>query len=203
MIISQISFWVLLRNQLEQTSALEWLGTLSGFLCVYLAAKQHIWNWPIAIVSVLAYMILFYQYKLYGDAALQLYFLGTSIYGWYYWLKRNEDKPILSLSPSQYVTITGITILLSVLLGIFLDKFTNTDVPYMDGTCTAISFVAQFLMTRKIIQNWILWIVADVLYVPLYIYKGLALTAILYSLFLVLAIIGYLDWRRTWKATVL
>ncbi|MEJ6981008.1 nicotinamide riboside transporter PnuC [Pedobacter sp. P351] len=200
MIFCQSSFWQLVWEQLLQTSALEWVGTITGFSCVYLAARQHILNWPVAILSILAYMVLFYEYKLYGDAALQLYFLGASIYGWFYWLKREQSaKPIVSLNRMEYAGIILLIIILSVLLGIFLDKFTDTDVPYIDGTCTAISFVAQFLMTRKVLQNWLLWIIVDICYVPLYLYKNLALTAVLYTLFLALAIIGFLDWQRTWK----
>ncbi|MBC7913049.1 MAG: nicotinamide mononucleotide transporter [Pyrinomonadaceae bacterium] len=201
MILCQSSFWQLVWTQLQQTSALEWFGTITGFICVYLAARQHILNWPIAILSVIAYVIIFYQYKLYGDVILQLYFLGTCIYGWYYWLKRKEEnqKPIVSLSKPEYLKVIAATVVLSFLLGAFLDQFTDTDVPYIDGTCTAISFVAQLLMTRKVLQNWILWIVADICYVPLYLYKNLALTAVLYTLFLVLATLGYFDWKRTWK----
>lgn len=201
MIICQASYFILIRDQLIQTSVLEWLGTITGFLCVYLAAKQHILNWPVAIVSVLVYLIVFTKYKLYGDAALQVYFLGTSIYGWYYWSsnKNSCQKPIVSLSASQYLGIIVLTIFLAVLASLILNKFTDTDVPFADGTCTAISLVAQILMTRKFLQSWIFWIVVDVLYVPLYLYKNLALTAILYILYLILATMGYLDWKRTWK----
>jgi len=200
-IFSFASFWLLLRDQLTQTSALEWFGTITGFFCVYLAAKQHILNWPVAILSILAYMILFYQYKLYGDAALQLYFLLTSVYGWHYWLKGKGDKsrPVVSLNGKQYLGLIVIVLIFSVLLGSFLDRFTNTDVPYIDAACTAMSFAAQLLMTRKVLQNWILWIVVDICYIPLYLYKNLALTAVLYTLYLALAAMGYIDWKRTWK----
>src|SRR5690606_22970498 len=93
-----------LAEQFQQTTALEWLGTVTGFLCVYLAARQHILNWPISIISVAAYAILFYQSKLYGNAILQVYFFGTAIYGWYYWVKRGQDadkKPIVSFSAAE------------------------------------------------------------------------------------------------------
>jgi nicotinamide mononucleotide transporter len=202
-IFCQSSFLQLVWEQLLQTSALEWFGTVTGFFCVYLAARQNILNWPVAILSILAYMVLFYQYKLYGDAALQFYFFCTSIYGWYYWskLKESSQKPIVSLRKHEYAILTVLTVVLSFALGVFLDKFTDTDVPYIDGACTAISFVAQLLMTRKVLQSWILWIIVDICYVPLYLYKNLALTAVLYTLYLVLATMGYLDWRRTWKQT--
>ena len=203
MILLETPLWQLFWNQILQTSALEWLGTVTGFLCVYLAARQHILNWPVSIISVTVYAFLFYQFRLYGDAALQIYFLGTAIYGWYYWLKRKEQhqEPVVSLRPGGYVAVVVSVLLLSGLLGIFLDHYTNSDVPYIDGACTAVSFIAQFLMTRKVLQNWLLWILVDACYIPLYLYKELALTAVLYLLFLVLAGIGYIDWRKSWLKT--
>ena len=202
--ILESSFWQLIVKQLIETTWLEWLGTISGFACVYLAAKQNIWNWPIAIISVLAYSILFYEYKLYGDAVLQLYFLATSVYGWYYWLKRKVEhaKPIVSLTNKELLKVALAVIILTIIMGGILDRFTDSNVPYADGFCTSMSFIAQFLMTRKVLQNWILWIVVDIAYVPLYLYKDLALTTVLYIFFLVLATMGYLDWRRTYKLSV-
>ncbi|WP_257669561.1 nicotinamide riboside transporter PnuC [Parapedobacter tibetensis] len=198
-----VSFFELLVDQFRQTSALEWFGTITGFVCVYLAARQHILNWPISILSVSAYAILFYQSKLYGDAALQFYFLGTAIYGWYYWAKRDTQdmKPIVSLSTKQITGVVALTTVLAFLLGLFLSHFTDTDVPFIDGTCTALSFVAQFLMSRKVLQNWLLWIIVDICYIPLYVYKGLTLTAVLYLAFAIIAYTGYRDWRKTWIAS--
>lgn len=189
-------------DQFYQTTALEWVGTVTGFLCVYLAARQHILNWPISIISVAAYAVLFYQSKLYGNAVLQLYFFGTAIYGWYYWTKRKEDagkKPIVSFSSGEILLTILSVLVLSGIMGWFLGEYTDTDVPYIDGFCTATSFVAQFLMTRKVLQNWLLWVFVDICYVPLYIYKGFMLTSLLYVAFAIIAAMGYLDWRKTWK----
>ncbi len=203
-ILFQSTLWQAVAEQFSQTSALEWFGTLTGFACVYLAAKQHILNWPISILSVIAYAVLFYDFHLYGDAVLQFYFLGTAVYGWYYWVKRKQehDKPIVSFNFKELMLTCFSILILAALLGLFLDKFTDSTVPYIDGFCTSMSFVAQFLMTRKVLQNWILWVVVDICYVPLYIYKNLYLTAVLYILFLGLAAMGYFDWKKTWKASV-
>jgi nicotinamide mononucleotide transporter len=193
-----ISIWQHIITEIKQTSYLEWIGAFTGIYCVYLAAKQNIWNWPVAIISVLAYVVVFYKSQLYGDAGLQIYFLGTSVYGWYFWIKKKErqEKPVASLTNIAYAWIIFATIVLSLLLGLFLKTFTPTNVPYIDGFCTAISFIAQILMTRKILQNWALWIFVDFCYVPLYIYKNLYVTAILYAILLVLAWLGYVDWRK-------
>jgi len=187
--------------EFNQTTPLEWIGAVTGIACVYLAAIQNIWNWPVAIVSVLAYTIVFYKSMLYGDAGLQVYFLGTCIYGWYFWLKKKErhEKPVTSLNTKEYVLVIITTVILSILLGLFLKKFTPTNVPYIDGFCTAVSFIAQILMTRKVLQNWALWILVDICYVPLYIYKNLYVTAILYIILLVLAWMGHVDWKREYK----
>ncbi len=194
-------FFQQIASQFAQTPWLEWLGTLTGFLCVYLAAKQHIWNWPISIISVGSYAILFYEAKLYGDTVLQFYFLSTAIYGWYYWIKRREEKkkPIVKASGNQMLFCLLAIIVLTISIGYLLDSKTNSDVPYIDAFCTSVSFVAQFLMTRKILQNWLLWVFVDICYIPLYIHKDLMLTAVLYFVFAVIAWNGYRDWQKSYK----
>jgi nicotinamide mononucleotide transporter len=186
-------------QEIKQTGYLEWIGAVTGVGCVYLAARQNIWNWLIGIISVIAYMIVFYESGLYGDAGLQIYFLGTGVYGWYFWLRKKErhEKPVTSLNAKEYSLVILATLLLSALIGLFLQRF--TPLPYIDGFCTAVSFMAQLLMTRKILQNWALWVFVDICYVPLYIYKSLYVTAILYIILLVLATIGYVDWHKEYK----
>lgn len=201
MLLLDIPFYQSVIHQFLQTSWLEWLGTISGFICIYLAAKENIWNWPISIISVVSYSIIFYESKLYGDTVLQIYFLSTAIYGWYFWLKKkaSNDKPVESINGRQWIfVILGVAVLTG-LLGLFLEKNTDTDVPYIDGFCTAMSFAAQLLMTRKVLQNWIIWIIVDICYVPLYIHKHLALTAVLYFVLIILAITGFRDWRKTYR----
>ena len=188
-------------SQFHQTSWLEWVGTISGFICIYLAAKENIWNWPISIISVVTYSFVFYENKLYGDTGLQLYFLATAFYGWYFWLrkKQTDDKPIESITAKQWLFIAGGIGVLTFLLSFYLKRYTDTDVPYADAFCTAMSFTAQLMMTRKILQNWILWVIVDICYVPLYFHKHLALTAFLYFVLIILAFTGYLDWKKTYR----
>ncbi len=188
-------------QQVYQTSAIEWLATISGFLCVYLASKQHILNWPISLISVSCYLFIFDQHKLYGDATLQLYFFATGIYGWYHWNKGNlgTTKTISSLKIKEFIFILLAILFLSGAMGYILDNFTDSDVPYIDGFCTAMSLVAQFLMTRKILQTWILWIVVDICYIPLYLSKGLYLTTILYIAFTIIAAQGWIQWKKSYQ----
>ncbi len=196
-----MDYFLQLYQQFLNTSALEWIATISGFICVYLAAKQNIWNWPISIISVLTYLYIFYHNKLYGDSVLQIYFLSTAIYGWYYWNKRahSDEKPISSFNSKQMVLTIFVILILAGFIGLALDHFTDTDVPYADGFCTATSFVAQFLMTRKVIQNWLLWVFVDICYIPLYLHKDLVLTSFLYLAFAIIAWRGYIDWRKTYR----
>lgn len=201
MLLFATSFFQLIINQFEHTTWVEWLGVITGFACIYLAAKENILSWPISIISVIAYAWIFYDAKMYGDMTLQFYFLFTAFYGWYYWIRKKDtqDKPIEGLTKRGWVIAIISVLILSVLLGLFLDKFTDTDVPYEDGFCTAMSFVAQMLLTRKILHNWILWIIVDICYIPLYIYKNLNLTAIFYAFLVAIAIKGYLEWRKTYR----
>ena len=188
-------------TQFTQTSILEWVATITGFFCVYLAAKQHILNWPISIISVLIYAYIFYHSRLYGDAVLQVYFLATAGYGWYFWSRRTgqEDVPVRRFSSKQILLTLFVIALLTLLIGGLLSYFTNSDVPYIDAFCTSMSFVAQFLMTRKILQNWLLWVVVDICYIPLYIHKNLLLTAVLYLAFAIIAWKGYCAWRASYQ----
>ncbi|GAA4803880.1 nicotinamide riboside transporter PnuC [Olivibacter ginsenosidimutans] len=189
-----------LLSQIIQTSVLEWFAVVTAFACIYLATKQHILNWPISIFSVLAYAVLFYEGKLYGEMSLQGYYLFTAIYGWYYWLKRKQthQKPVVRFRAREMGLAIGLVIVFSILLGLFLHHFTDTDVAYIDGTLASISFVAQFLMTRKVLQNWLMWVVVDLLYIPLFVYKGFMLTAVLYVFLAFIAWRGYLDWKKSW-----
>ena len=183
---------------------IEWFGTITGALCVYLAAKENILNWPIAILSVITYIYIFYNAKLYGDTILQFYFLVTSIYGWYYWSygKSNSlksERPVGSLVKKDWLLIIAIQIIFSIIIGVLLDRYTDTDVPFVDSFCTVMSFIAQYLMTRKKLENWLLWIFVDIIYIPLYIHKNLLATSVLYFAFLFIALQGYIDWKKTLK----
>ena len=197
------SFTDLLADQFAHTTWPEWIGVVTGFICIYLAAKENVWNWPISIISVLAYAWVFFDATMYGDMALQFYFLFTAFYGWYYWIQKKDNtdhRPVTAIKGREWLIIVFSVAVLSGLLGLFLDHYTNTDVPYADGFCTALSFAAQILLTRKVLENWILWIIVDICYVPLYIYKHLNLSAVFYGFLIIIAFMGYLDWRKTYRA---
>ena len=197
-IISQV--W----EQFKAIAYIEWFGVVTGALCVYLATKENILNWPIAILSVVTYIYIFYNAKLYGDTILQFYFLGTCIYGWYYWSygkskSLKSERPITSISKKEWFIVIGLAIVLSAIAGYLLNQYTDTDVPYIDGFCTVTSFIAQYYLTRKKLENWLIWIFVDIIYIPLYIHKNLYATAVLYFVFVFIALSGYLVWRKTMR----
>ncbi len=186
-------------------SLLEVAGVISGLLCVYLAAKNIIWNWPLAIISVVIYIFIFYDSRLYADMGLQVYFLAVNIYGWYFWSKKpsSETKtPVTSIKQREVILSAVAIVVFTFLLGWLLHNHTIASYPYLDSFCTACSIVAQFFMARKVLQNWLLWVFVDVIYVGIYIFKDLHLTAIMYAIYIVIALIGYFDWKKEYSKQI-
>ncbi len=180
-----------------QTTPLEILSFVLSVLTVLLNIRQIHWAWLFSILSSALYGIVFFSSRLYGDSGLQMVFVVVSVYGWYCWLqggKQSQEMPVTSLNLMQRFAAILAWLSVFVILSLFLKSFTDTDVPYMDGFLTAGSLVGQLLLSRKKIENWLIWIAVDILYVGLYLSKGLMLTAILYGIFVVLAAIGLKQW---------
>jgi nicotinamide mononucleotide transporter len=179
----------------------ELFGVATGLLCVLLAALNKIWNWPIAIVSVVLYMYVFHEKKLFADMGLQVYFFVMNIYGWYYWSKKpvSEEKAPVSLITMREIIYSIIaTVVFTVFLGSVL-RYTSASYPYLDSFCAAGSLVAQVFLSRKVLENWLIWIFVDIIYVGIYIFKQLDATAIMYAVYVGIAIWGYYDWRREYR----
>lgn len=186
----------------QAQSLLEVAGVITGLLCVYLAAKNVIWNWPFAIISVAIYIFIFYDSHLFADMGLQFYFLAVNIYGWYFWSQKpssQQKTPVSLLKKREAILAIVAIIAFTCLLGWLLLNHTTASYPFIDSFCTACSIVAQFFMARKVVQNWLLWVFVDVIYVGVYLFKGLHLTAIMYAVYVVIALIGYLDWKRDYQ----
>jgi nicotinamide mononucleotide transporter len=199
-------FILAVTDWLKSQSLLEISGVISGILCVYLAARNNIWSWPLAIISVSIYIIIFYETKLYADAGLQVYFLITNIYGWYFWSRKSEkdDKVPVSFASGKSIFLSLIAILIfTLLLGTFLYRGTDASFPYIDSFCTACSLVAQLFLARKIIENWLIWIFVDIIYVGVYLMKDLHLTAGMYALYVLIATMGYISWKKEFKQSKL
>ena len=185
------------------TTPFELMAFVLSVITVYLNIRQKHWAWLFSIVSSAAYAVVFFDARLYGDMGLQGVFIAVSVWGWYQWLRGGDQHRPLA------VTVLGgegwAYALMAWALGFaalawFLAHYTNTDVPLIDGFLTAGSLVGQVLLSRKKVENWTVWIVVDVLYVGLYVYKHLTLTAILYAVFVVMAVLGLRAWARVEKA---
>ena len=181
-------------------SSLELLAALLGAISVYLSVRQNIWSWPTAIVNVVVYAFVFYQAKLYADMGLQVIYTALSVYGWYEWLYGGANRTELHVTrtaPRLGAVLTLIALAGSAALGVFLRGATDAALPFMDSFLSSTSLVAQWMMTKKKLENWLVWIGVDVLYVGMFVFKHLYITAGLYAVFLALAVRGYIDWRRS------
>ncbi len=181
-------------------SPLELIAAIVGAVSVYLSVRQNIWSWPTGIVNVVIYAFVFYEAKLYADMGLQVIYAALSVYGWYEWLHGGENRTELKVTRSA-ASLLGLLLAIgiasSVSLGLILRNYTDAALPFMDSSLSSASLIAQWMMTRKKLENWILWITVDVLYIGMFTFKHLYLTAGLYAVFLVLAIQGYRDWKRS------
>jgi len=179
---------------------LESAAVLFGIVSVYLSVRENIWSWPTAIVNVTLYIFVFYQARLYADMSLQVVYIGISLYGWYEWLHGGRGKSRLEVSRGTRrlsLLLAGIGVVAAAILGTLLARSTNAALPYLDSTTTTTSLIAQWMMARKILENWLVWIAVDVVYIGMFVYKSLILTAGLYAVFLVLSLTGYFQWKRS------
>ena len=181
---------------------LEKIAVVFGLANVYLTVRQNIWCWPIGAVMVSLYIYIFFHAKLYSDAGLNVFFLVMQFYGWYQWT-RGPVEHARSLSAVKTLDTKGWALTIAgvlagtAALGTAMHRYTDAALPYPDAFTTLLSVFAQFLMTRKVLENWTLWIIADIVYIGVYTSKSLYWTAGLYVIFLGLCIEGYREWTAT------
>lgn len=184
---------------------LELAAAAVGAWSVWLSTREHLWAWPTAIVNVLLYVVVFREAKLYADMGLQFVYAGISVYGWYHWMHGGANDGMLRVSRTPAVTwawLVGIAAAGSLGLGHVLSSTTDAALPQLDASLSVISLAAQWMMTRKFVENWLVWIALDVVYVGLFIFKSLYVTAGLYAVFLVLAVMGWFSWRESLRRPV-
>lgn len=198
-------------------SYVEFFGTMFTIWCVWLTAKAKILSWPVGIIGTLLYMFLFYQIGLYSDLFEQIYFLVTGFIGWWIWLRpRTEESTDLQKqlkigtnTPKVnlvYICIVGIGTFVLTYLAINLDNWfpkyfqEPASFPFLDAFTTSMSFVAQWLLAKKKVESWVLWIIVDIVGIWLYWVKGVKFISLEYLLFLLIATKGLLDWRRKFKS---
>lgn len=179
----------------------EILGVGFSLVYLYFSIRQNILLWPMGILSAVLYMVVFYQSKFYADMGLNAYYFIVSIYGWLAWRKRTDEGgdalPVSRIRLKLALILTLITALAFAGIGLLLDHFTDSPIPYWDAFTTALSFTATWMLARKIIEHWILWVIIDTVSMALYIYRGLYPTLVLFAIYTVMAVIGYIQWRKT------
>lgn len=186
------------------TSCLEVVAVVFGIVSVYLSTRENIWSWPTALVNVSLFTALFLESGLYSDTGLQVVYFVLSVYGWYEWLYGGADRTAITVSRTSrktWVVLGVIAVISWALLSTVTSRLPGTKLPYLDAATTTVSLLAQWMMTRKLLENWTVWIVVDVVYVGMFIYKGLYLTAVNYGIYLALAVLGYVAWKKSLRAT--
>ena len=181
------------------TTPIEIIAAICGLLNVILIVRRSIWNYPFGFLMVTLYAKIFYDYRLYSDAGLQVYFFVIQIFGVYWWLNGREDDGLVRsrrLSVSSYWML-----IVAVLFGIFalgsiMSRYTDAALPWWDATIACLSIAAQTLLARRYLENWFLWIAVDVVAIAVFAAKGLLPTAALYMIFLVLSVTGILGWLK-------
>ncbi|MCH8256692.1 MAG: nicotinamide mononucleotide transporter [Proteobacteria bacterium] len=191
-----------LYGQLVAINLFELAGLLSGLLCVWLLIRQSIWTWPIGLVYSLVSLVVFMQTKLYSEFGLHIYYAVMNAYGWYYWSRADAQDSSGSLPVTRINRVTGYILLALVALGIpllaeLMLQFTDADMAYADSTITIMSFTAMWMTARKLIENWYVWLLVDIIATIVYIIKGIELYAVLYGVYIGMAVAGLIAWRAT------
>lgn len=187
---------------LGRASTLEAVSFATGAVAVWLTVKESIWNFPIGIVNTAGYSVVFFQARLYGDASLNVLYCALGVMGWYLWRFGGDHRSELRVTRAgaNELSLVALVAGLSTVLLWKTLHYVGGSSSFWDAATTSLSLGAQWLLNRKRVENWHFWIVADVIYVPLYVSRGLTLTAVLYAVFLVMAVMGLLRWREVCDA---
>ena len=180
----------------------EIVGTVLGIAYIFLSIKQNILTWLLGLLTSALYIYVFFVSKFYADMALQVYYVWISIYGWYWWAKGKESKqgrenlPVVHLKKQLLVKLLIIAMVLWIGIYFILNSYTDSPVPVGDAFTTALSIVATWMLARKIIEHWIIWVVVDFVSLLLYLYKGLYPTSVMFVVYTGAAIWGYFEWKK-------
>lgn len=180
---------------------LEIIAIIFGFLSVWYSKQENILVYPTGIINTAIFVYILFIYDLLGDMLINAYYFAMSLFGWYYWTRKDANNniiPVTKTTKSEYiwsVVIFVLTTLFVIIIYILNNKF-NTWTAYVDTLTTAIFFVGMWLMAKKKLENWIYWIIGDIISIPLYLYKGLMFTSFQFLLFTVIAIYGYKAWKK-------
>jgi nicotinamide mononucleotide transporter len=189
---------------------IELMAAIVSVTYVFLSIKQIIWLWLFGIMSAILYAWVYAHSGFYAGMALQAYYAFISIYGWVHWSSRSRKKdgsqkgelPVIRLEKKLLITLLVVWLLLWQLIGWILFKFTDSTIPFWDAFTAAGGIVATWMLTRKILEQWIFWIFIDLLSIGLYVWQELYATTVLFVVYVIMAVFGYLQWKKAWKTAV-
>ena len=181
--------------------ALEIIGTLIGLVYLWLEYRASIYLWIASIIMPAVYLFVYYDAGLYADFGINIYYLLAAVYGWWVWKygnkeKQGEELPITRMPRGKWKMAAAMYLVFQLLIAWILIRYTDSNVPWCDAFTTALSMVAMWMLARKYLEQWLVWIVVDMVSVALYLYKGLFFTAGLYALYAIIAVYGYWNWKN-------
>ncbi|WP_258238685.1 nicotinamide riboside transporter PnuC [Arcobacter sp. F2176] len=191
-----------MQNNIESLNVLTTYEAIAMFLAIayiFLAIRQSLWCWPAAFLSTLIYTILFFDVSLLMDSFLNVYYLIMAVYGWYSWKyggKEEQELEVVTYGVTQNIKIIILLCAVSLILGYIMTNYTTASFAYMDSFTTVFAIFATFLLAKKVLENWIYWIVIDAVSIYIYIQKSLNLTALLFIIYTILAFIAYKNWKE-------
>lgn len=204
-----LDFWDIFTDNLSDTTWMEFVAVILGIASVWYARRENILVYPTGIVSVLIFVFICFNARLYADAGINLFYFGMSVYGWYNWTRPAGNSGQLAISVNslkQQWTGIGLTVISywAILGLIWLFNYDDTVymqsyVPWVDSFTTSVFLVGMLLMARKKVENWTYWIIGDIVSIPLYFLKGLVFTSFQYLVFLIIAVMGLIEWRRRYR----
>lgn len=189
-------------TQIQQTPLVEWIGAAAGLIGVYLSIKEKVLAWPFFILCYAMYVFLSIEASLFAAMTLNACFIPIAIYGWWQWSKLGgsggdgRDLAISRLSPRLFLVLACIQVVGTLVIGFVLHRYTQGVWPYFDAFATTLSFLAQWMLSRKYLENWIAWLFADMVYIGLWGMQGYWVAVGMFSVFTLLAVFGFVSWRK-------
>lgn len=189
------------------SNIVEIIAAILGLLFLYLEIKENKWLWLVGLLTSAMYIYIFFVAKLYADMSLQIYYVIISVYGWIMWTKTNKGKQaknellISRLSVSMLIKLIAVTFAVYLVIAYVLVNYTDGSIPYWDALTTSMGIVATWMLAKKILEQWLVWVLANAISLCLYIYKGLYPTVVLFLFYTILAVVGYYKWKKTLTST--
>jgi nicotinamide mononucleotide transporter len=188
-------------DYLSRIDAYEATGLVTGLLCVWLLVRQNLWTWPLGLAYALVSLVVFYRARLYADLGMHVYYVVMNAYGWWYWTRggRHADSgtvPVTETPPHIAWMLVATFCVGTAGIGFTLDRYTDAALPYWDTSANVASFIAMWMTARKYIENWYVWFVVDIVLTAIYLYKDIEFYALLYGVYLGMAVAGWWAWRQ-------